>query len=330
MSRTTRLLAAAACLLLAPAPATAQARPAAGDAGPGDLVVRPDWLRAHLADPGLVVLAVDMPPGGGGNRPPGYAAGHVPGARRLDPRTLATGDGDGGTLTMEMVAPDSVRRVLAGLGVSDRSRVVLYGPKAWTTLVARAFVALDHAGLGDRTHVLDGGYEAWTAAGGAADTVVPRVTPGRLAAARPSSVVVDGAWLRARLDDPSLTLLDARDRPFYAGAELGHQAARTGHIPGARNLFYRALLDTARNAFLPADSARALFAAAGAPLDRVAPAAGRTLVVYCHIGQTASVAYLQARRAGARVRLYDGSFQDWSRRGDFPVAAGAGGAGGAR
>jgi len=58
-----------------------------------------------------------------------------------------------------------------------------------------------------------------------------------------------------------------------------------------------------------------MFANAGAT-------ASKPLVVYCHIGQTATVVYLEARRLGIPVKLYDGSFEDWSKHSDYPVAKG--------
>jgi thiosulfate/3-mercaptopyruvate sulfurtransferase len=216
---------------------------------------------------------------------------------------------------MEMPPADSLRALLESLGVGDRSRVVLYAPSAWTSQVARAFVTLDWLGLGDRTSVLDGGLGAWKAAGGALETTARAVARGRLTAARPREVVVDDAWMRAHLADPRLTVLDARAPSFYTGAEQGRSAARAGHIPGARNLFYTALIDSATRRFRTADEARALLTQAGVPLDR-------PLVVYCHIGQTASVAYLQARRLGLPVKLYDASFQGWSRDPSWPVVLG--------
>jgi thiosulfate/3-mercaptopyruvate sulfurtransferase len=309
---TSRQLARAAVLLGVASSALLGPR-VRGQAPRPDVVVSAEWLRAHLADPDLVVLALGMP--SMPNVPEPYAAGHVPGARLLDFHAIAGDAGGPAGLTMEMPPADSVRRLLESLGVSDRSRVVLYGPSAWASPVARAFVTLDWLGLGDRTSVLDGGLGAWKAAGGALDTTTPAVARGRLSARPTRDVVVDGAWMRAHFADAGQTVLDARAPQFYTGAEQGHRSTRSGHIPGARNLYFTTLVDSTTNRYRSPDEARALFARAGVPTDR-------PLVVYCHIGQTASVAYLQARRVGVPVKLYDGSFQGWSKDPAWPVVLG--------
>ena len=82
-----------------------------------------------------------------------------------------------------------------------------------------------------------------------------------------------------------------------------------GHIPGARNLYWERLLVSREDPrFRPAAELRALFEEAGATPDR-------TVVAYCMIGMRASVTYFVSRLLGYETRFYDGSWDDWSRRG---------------
>ena len=53
--------------------------------------------------------------------------------------------------------------------------------------------------------------------------------------------------------------------------------------------------------------------------DRSSP--GDTIVTYCLVGYRASMTYFAARALGLPVKIYDGSYQDWARRG-LPVVKG--------
>jgi thiosulfate/3-mercaptopyruvate sulfurtransferase len=298
-----QLLLIAALAAVIPAPAAVPV---------SDIVVSAQWLKAHVNDPDLVVLDLTM---SGMDVPDPYSAGHVPGSRPLDFHSIFTGDGTNGTLSMELASADSLTRVLQALGVTDRSTIVLYSTSKWLSPVARAYVTLDYLGLGARTHILDGGYEAWKMAGGAVETVTPVITPGSLHLTPRRDVVTNGAYVKAHLTDPNTTIVDARAPEFYAGTARGHSAARAGHVAGAHNLYFLTLADSVANTYLTTDQARARFVSAGVPLDK-------PIVVYCHIGQTASVDYVQLKRLGVPVRLYDGSFEDWSRNADYPVVMG--------
>lgn len=277
-----------------------------------DLIVSAAWLRSHINDPKLVVIDVTM---SDMDSPDPYEAGHIRGAQKLDFHSIFTGDGTNGTLTMQLVPPDSLRKVFEGLGVSDGSTIVLYSTSRWVSPVARTYVTLDYLGLGDRTHILDGGYDAWKATSGAIETTAPEIVRGRLHVTPREDVVTNGAYVKTHLGDSNMTIVDARAPEFYNGAVKGHSAARLGRIPGARNVYFLTLADSVTSSYLTPEQARAKFTAAGVSLDK-------PVVVYCHIGQTASVDYVQLRRLGVPVRLYDGSFEDWSRHKDYPVVSG--------
>ncbi len=281
---------------LAPAPATA---PLAES--PETMVVSADWLRQHLADPGLVVLAVGPEAS--------YRESHIPGARYLSLRDISTRS-EAPPLSLELLPVPVLDSVFESLGVSDGSRIVIYWDGEWVTPTTRVWFTLDRLGLGDRASILDGGLPAWVAAGGEVTAEAPaapsrgRITP------RARNVVVEADWLAKRLDGAGIALIDARTPNFYDGSESGGQP-RAGHIPGAKNVAFPTIVDEG-DRFKSPEALNALLAEAGA-------GPGKTVVAYCHIGQQATLVYFAARRLGYDVRLYDGSFQDWSRRMDLPV-----------
>jgi thiosulfate/3-mercaptopyruvate sulfurtransferase len=86
---------------------------------------------------------------------------------------------------------------------------------------------------------------------------------------------------------------------------------RAGHIPNARNIPFDSVVEE-NNKFKRESALRELFNVAGVNQRD-------TVATYCHIGQQASLLYFVARYLGYEAFLYDGSFDEWSRRSELPV-----------
>lgn len=272
------------------------------------LLVDAGWLTSHLDDPGLVLLHV--------GDPDAYRQAHIPGARlvTLDDLSLSEHTRDG--LMLEMPPDEDLRARLEKLGIGDDSRIVVYYGKDWVSPATRVVFTLQYAGLGERTHLLDGGMRAWTALGGAVSRSVPAAKPGRLGGLKTQPLIVDADYVRGHLDALGIVLVDGRASAFYDGVDVGGAHGLThlrGHIKGARSIPFTAVTDDELR-LRPVAELRALFEAAG-----VRP--GDTVVGYCHIGQQATAVLFAARLLGHPVRLYDGSFQDWSHDPGNPVEA---------
>ena len=267
-----------------------------------ELVVSPAWLSQHLDDPDLVLLHV-------GDKAE-YDKGHIAGARYVTQRDVSVSSMDHDTgLMLELPSPDSLRAQLAALGISDRSRVVVYYGNDWVSPSTRILFTLDHAGFGSRSALLDGGMNAWKGAGLPLTTEVPPARVGRLSKLELQPRVVTIDFVKANLQSPRFKLIDGRAAVFYDGVEQGNN--RKGHIPGARNIPYTEIADEKMNLRSTAELTK-LFRDAGiGPKD--------TVVAYCHIGQQATAVLFAARTLGNPVLLFDGSFQEWGRRTDLPV-----------
>ncbi len=274
------------------------------------LLVDAAWLVDNHHRPNVVIVHVARDTAA-------FREGQLPDARLLPVGDILV-ERDG--VPNLLPEPAALEETVRGLGIASGDHVVLYGDMGGLA-PARAFVTLDYLGH-ERVSLLDGGIDGWRAAGGR--TLLgeaPSVAEGDFRARVRSERVVDAEWVRERLGDPSMALIDARPADYYHGREQGSMA-RAGHIPGAENRFWQEDFD--ENGRLLGDAELAArYAEAGASTDR-------TVVLYCGTGVQASHAYFVARHLGYDdVRIYDGSMAEWGTLPpeEYPVLAGGDGAG---
>lgn len=291
--------------LAVPASAFAQ------NAGP-DLLIDVPGLARIMEEPELVLLHV-------GDRAE-YDAAHIPGARYIELADIsAPRSSDPNALVLELPDAAALRDRLQSLGISDGSRIVVYFGNDWVTPATRAILTLTWAGLGDQVRLLDGGMNAWRAAGHPVTDAAPPATTGTLSALRTRDVVVDAGWVREHLDRDGFQVVDARAPRFYEGAYEEQNGQRPGHIAGAVSVPFTEVVDDALR-MKDVSALRSLFRQAGVePSD--------TVVAYCHIGQQATAVVFAARLIGQPVVLYDGSYTEWGRNPELPIEKSAGGPG---
>ncbi len=263
------------------------------------MLVSARWLSQHLHDKNLVILHI-------GDKTE-YEAGHIPGAQFISLADISKPRGEG--LSLELPALEKLKETFERYGISNDSRIVLYFGKDWMSPTSRVYWTLDYLGLSAHSSILNGGMPAWLANGGQLTTVVPTIERGTIVA-HVKDILVDGAWVRNHLNKKNIALVDSRDPEFYSGAKPG-MMPRAGHIPTAVNLPFSTLADSSHNIKNP-EELKALFTAAG-----IQP--GDTVITYCHIGQQATLGYFTARMLGYEAKLYDGSFDEWSRNSDLQV-----------
>jgi thiosulfate/3-mercaptopyruvate sulfurtransferase len=275
-------------------------------------VVTVDELRDLLAGPAVTLLDVRWSlPGPPGRRT--YEAGHLPGAVFVDlERELAGPPGPGGRHPLP--DPAEFTAAMEAAGVDDCLPVVVYDQRD-STSAARLWWLLAWYGHDD-VRVLDGGFDAWVAAGGEVETGpgVPFRSAGQDFCGEPgvgglTTVSADQAAGLARRG----VLLDARAPERFRG-ETEPVDPVAGHVPGAVSA---PTVDNvgADGRFLPADVLRARFQALG--VDGTRPVGA-----YCGSGVTATHQVLALRLAGVDAALWPGSWSEWVADPSRPVATG--------
>ena len=275
-------------------------------------LVSTEWLRQRLDAPDIVVLDASWYlPAAGRDPEAEYRAAHIPGAVRFDIDAMS--DTESGLPHM-MPRPEVFASRMRALGVGDGMHIVVYdgpglfsAPRVWWML--RTFGVRDVC-------VLDGGLPAWIAAGYPTEEGEPWVRDRRHFSARlDHGAVADASDVARALAGGTAQVVDARSAPRFRGEEAEPRpGVRPGHMPGARNLHYAALL--ADGHLKAPDALRAVFAENGIDPDR-------PVVTTCGSGVTAAIVALALEQMGRPARaLYDGSWSEWGADPSRPVATG--------
>jgi thiosulfate/3-mercaptopyruvate sulfurtransferase len=161
--------------------------------------------------------------------------------------------------------------------------------------------------------VLDGGWQAWIAAGQPVTQAAPAPRAARFTGRPDDNALVDAKYVQDRLNSPEMVLVDARANDRYHGQNETIDPV-AGHIPGAANRFFKDNLD-AQGRFRKPEELRAAFA----PLVGSLPA---TKVVHqCGSGITACHNLFAMELAGIPgSKLYPGSWSEWIADPSRPVA----------
>lgn len=268
-------------------------------ADPVPLLVDTAWLAAHLGDRNLRI--VDMV-----SERRDYRRRHIPGAVYLSVDDVRVKVAAGG---YRLPSQADGERLVSELGIGPDTHVVIYDDSEGLD-ATRLFFTLDV--IGHRaTSILDGGIQAWRRAKHPLTTEVPNVARTDYRPAREPERAASAEWVRDRLNDPTLALVDTRSPAEYTGKDV--RARRGGHIPGAINIEWKQNLRP-DGSFKSPDELRALYAAQGITPDK-------TVVTYCQTHTRAAHTYFVLRLLGyPRLVGYDRSWSEWGNRDDLPLA----------
>ena len=277
------------------------------------VLISPTELNAMIEAGGIVLIDT--------RSPENYAAGHIAGAVNMFEifTYLAMSTPEGMAELREKFAT-----AFGAAGVSGTETVVFYegSMNSGFGMSCRGYYLLSFLGY-PKAAILHGGLAAWTAAGLPVTTEVPSPEPKTFPMSDSGSyMMLDRDDMLASLGDESIVKLDVRDVDEWIGTSSSPYgpdfAPRKGRIPGAKWLeWYRLMKPTAAGPmFKSKDELLAELHTVGVKPDT-------TVYLYCFKGARASNSLVALREAGVKdVRMYFGSWNEWSRDPALPIETG--------
>ena len=243
-----------------------------------------------------------------------FLAAHIPGARFADLNADLAGPVTAHGGRHPLPPPEVFAQRLGSLNVGNDSQVVAYDA-ANGSFAARAWWMLRWLGHSE-VAVLEGGFQAWVAAGGAVQAGDPPAGTRHFTARVDPAAVLSSGQVAAALTDSQYLLVDARAAERYAGA-LEPIDAVAGHVPGAVNHPFTGNL-APDGRFLPSHELRRRWE------QRLAGHSPEKLIAMCGSGVTACHNLLSLEVAGlSGAKLYAGSWSEWIRDPNRPVQVGS-------
>jgi thiosulfate/3-mercaptopyruvate sulfurtransferase len=264
------------------------------------LVIAPHELARVLGDASATrPLLLDLRP------PDAFAAGHIAGGNHLDLWGLSLIDTDPAPLNAFMWM---IEHIFAVHGVDAATPVIVYDEQSGIR-AARAFWFLEYFGH-PSVRLLDGGFNAWTAAGLPVTRDAQPAPKSEWSGNRDDKTIATWKDVRAAVGRGDRVILDTRSDAEYEGTLA--RAKRGGAIPGAVHIEWTRNLSPSGE-FKPAGELKKMYEDAGVTPDR-------EVITYCQGGYRAAHSYIALRLLGyPRVRMYIGSWKEWGDRAELPI-----------
>lgn len=228
-----------------------------------------------------------------------YLDGHIPNAVYLDLNKDLSEKAAKHGGNHPLPDMDTFTAKIGHIGIHNDTTVVVYGQDN-DMFAGRLWWLLRYVGH-EKVYILDGGFDEWVSQGHEVSTDIPKLEAKTFKPNIREDEAVDIEQLKEKLDNKSAILIDSRGKDRYLG-KTEPLYAKAGHIPGAKNYFWKNVLD---------EEGKWKSKEALAENFKEVPK-NKEIIVSCGSGVSATPNVLALKAAGfENVKLYPGSFSDW-------------------
>ena len=264
-----------------------------------EVLVDTSWVKGNIGNEGVKIAEVDYDPTSN------YNLGHIPGSVLIDWKRDINDP-----VRRDIVSKEDLEKLLGDLGISNDTRIVLYGDfNNW--FAAFAFWVFKYYGV-ENVALMNGGRKKWLSEDLPVTKDEPTVAPTTFEAMEPDeNLRVYLHYVRQSFQDKDKVLVDVRSPKEFTGEITAppeyptEHAQRGGHIPGAKNIPWAQAVNE-DGTFKTPEELKALYE----PKD-VTP--DKEVIAYCRIGERSSHTWfvLKYLLGYPNVRNYDGSWTEW-------------------
>jgi thiosulfate/3-mercaptopyruvate sulfurtransferase len=273
-------------------------------------LVETGWLVLHLNDKDTIPVYVGFVEDKPGADKAKFEAGHIPGSVYLGMNDLMS------AMRGNNNAPDKAKfeALMGQLGISNNTRVVLYGSPAPNPFVPGAYWMMKYFGH-DSVGILNGSFDKWDnekriteSAAAKSGAVTYKAKDGD------GSVIADADYVKRNLKNDKVVIIDTRGDDEFKGNKMVDYIKRSGHIPGAVNLnFYPSNRGDA-GMYRSVEDLQKEYGSKGITKDK-------EIIVYCEGGPRAADTFFTLKEilGYPNVKTYVGGWLEWGNNEKNPV-----------
>ncbi len=236
-----------------------------------------------------------------------YSSKHIKGAVNIDHKNLYKADG----VPSMLKSAAEIAAIFGAKGISTDSKIVIYDTGS-NKASGRLYWIFKYMGATD-VNILDGHLKGWAKVRGAQTPKATEIAAATFASNPQADLYADMAYVKVHKSDANVVLLDVRSSDEFGGTDTDKNISRYGHIPGAVNLEFKAVVND-NGTIKSKDEIIAAMKGAGVTSDK-------EVILYCASSVRAGVVFAALKDIAGftNVKVYDGAFYEWQSVADNAV-----------